>query len=65
MTKSHELHKNVQIYHLISHWFVNMNNGRVPQYGVCFPCGLINICTFSVHFGTFLVHFGTFWNICS
>ena len=39
----YKVHKNVQIYHLISYWFVNIHNGRVPQYGICLPCGPINM----------------------
>ena len=61
MIKCYELHKNVQIYHLISYWYVNMNNGRVPQYGVCFPCGLIN--TFLYILCTFWYILCTFWYI--
>ena len=42
--KFDKMHKNVQIYHLISFWFVNIYH--VHQYGVCLPFGSINVGTF-------------------
>ena len=28
----------IQIYPLMSFWFVNIYQDEVPQYGVCLPC---------------------------
>ena len=47
MIKFDKVHNNVRLlYHLISYWFVNIDNGTVLLYGVWLPCGPINKGTF-------------------
>ena len=36
----------IQIYPLMSFWFVNIYQDEVPQYGVCLPCGPIHMGIF-------------------
>ena len=39
----YKAYDNAQIYTVIFFWFVNIIQGKVPQYGVCLPRGPINM----------------------
>ena len=39
----YKAYDNVQIYTLISFWFINIIQGKVLQYGICLSRGPINI----------------------
>ena len=42
----YQLYTNIQIYPVISFWFVNIYQSEVPKYGVCLPCGPIDMDKF-------------------